>query len=117
MVPDSVGAILLQGFNMCDKCCQVEIHKQQSLFLFVCFLFFVFLFFETGFLCCSPGCPGTHFIDQAGLELRNLPASASRVLGLKACATPTPTPPPATSSNLYHEARPILKVRKDPGVA
>jgi hypothetical protein len=36
---------------------------------------------------CSPDCPGTHFIDQAGLELRNLPASASQVLGLKACAT------------------------------
>jgi hypothetical protein len=36
---------------------------------------------------CSPGCPGTHFVDQAGLELRNLPASASQVLGLKACAT------------------------------
>jgi hypothetical protein len=36
---------------------------------------------------CSPGCPGTHFVDQAGLELRNLPASASQVLGLKACAS------------------------------
>jgi hypothetical protein len=36
---------------------------------------------------CSPSCPGTHFVDQAGLELRNLPASASLVLGLKACAT------------------------------
>jgi hypothetical protein len=36
---------------------------------------------------CSPGCPGTHFVDQAGLELRNLPASASQVLGLKACTT------------------------------
>ena len=35
----------------------------------------------------SPGCPGAHFVDQAGLELRNPPASASRVLGLKACAT------------------------------
>jgi hypothetical protein len=35
----------------------------------------------------SPGCPGTHFAVQAGLELRNPPASASRVLGLKACAT------------------------------
>jgi hypothetical protein len=34
-----------------------------------------------------PGCPGTHFVDQAGLELRNQPASASQVLGLKACAT------------------------------
>uniref|UniRef100_A0A8C6GDM1 Uncharacterized protein n=1 Tax=Mus spicilegus TaxID=10103 RepID=A0A8C6GDM1_MUSSI len=28
-----------------------------------------------------------HYIYQAGLELRNPPASASRVLGLKACAT------------------------------
>jgi hypothetical protein len=27
----------------------------------------------------SPSCPGTHFVDQAGLELRNLPASASQV--------------------------------------
>jgi hypothetical protein len=35
------------------------------------------LFFESGFLC--PGCPGTHFVDHAALELRNLPASASRV--------------------------------------
>ncbi|GAB1301344.1 Serine/threonine-protein kinase [Apodemus speciosus] len=35
----------------------------------------------------SPGCPGTHFVDQAGLELRNPPASASQVLGLKVCAT------------------------------
>jgi hypothetical protein len=34
-----------------------------------------------------PGCPGTHFVDQAGLKLRNPPASASLVLVLKACAT------------------------------
>jgi hypothetical protein len=38
----------------------------------------------------SPGCHGTHFVDQAGLKLRNPPASASQVLGLKACTT---TPP------------------------
>jgi hypothetical protein len=35
----------------------------------------------------SPGCPGTHVVEQAGLELRNPPASASWMLGLKACAT------------------------------
>jgi hypothetical protein len=40
----------------------------------------------TGFLY-SPGCPGTHFVYQAGFELRNPPASASQVLGLKECAT------------------------------
>ncbi|GAB1295116.1 Protein broad-minded [Apodemus speciosus] len=33
----------------------------------------------------SPGCPRTHSVDQAGLELRNSLASASQVLGLKAC--------------------------------
>jgi hypothetical protein len=35
----------------------------------------------------SPGCPGTHSVDQAGLELRNPPASVSQVLGLKVCAS------------------------------
>jgi hypothetical protein len=35
----------------------------------------------------SPGCPGTHSVDQADLKLRNLPASASQVLGLKVCTT------------------------------
>jgi hypothetical protein len=50
------------------------------------FLVFGFWFFKTGFLR-SPGCPGTHFVDQAVLKLRNLPASASQVLGLKACTT------------------------------
>ena len=34
----------------------------------------------------SHGCPGTHSVDQTGLELRNLPASVSQVLGLKSCA-------------------------------
>jgi hypothetical protein len=59
-----------------------------SVFIHILFLFVCFLFFETEFLC-SPGCPGTHSVDQAGLELRNSPASASQVLGLKACATTT----------------------------
>ena len=62
-------------------------NKMQQAFFFVVVLFcFVFVFFETGFLC-SSGCPGTHSVDQADLELRNSPASASQVLGLKACAT------------------------------
>jgi hypothetical protein len=55
-------------------------------FLFVCLFCFVLFFWDRVSLC-SPGCPGTHSVDQAGLELRNLPASASQVLGLKACAT------------------------------
>jgi hypothetical protein len=55
-------------------------------FVFCLFGFFVFVFRDRVSLY-SPGCPGAHFVDQAGLELRNPPASASRVLGLKACAT------------------------------
>ena len=53
---------------------------------FLLFLLLLLLFWGRVSLC-SPGCPGTHFVDQSGLELRNLPASASQVLGLKACAT------------------------------
>ena len=33
---------------------------------------------------CSPSWPRTHIVDQADLELRDLSASASQVLGLKA---------------------------------
>jgi hypothetical protein len=39
------------------------------------------------FSLCSPGCPGTHSVDQAILRLRDPPASASHVLGIKMCAT------------------------------
>ena len=54
--------------------------------LFVCFWF---LFFRDRVSLYSPGGPGTHFVDQAGLELRNLTAFAPQVLGLKACANTT----------------------------
>jgi hypothetical protein len=62
--------------------------KTQRLFLLLFIYLFNLLFLDRVSLC-SPGCPGTHSVDQAGLELRNPPASvsASQVLGLKACAT------------------------------
>jgi hypothetical protein len=56
-------------------------------FVFVYVFVFVCLFFQDRVSLCSLGCPGTHFVDQAGLELRNLPTSASQGLGLKACTT------------------------------
>jgi hypothetical protein len=63
-----------------------ELH---GVFLFWFFGFFVclFLVFQDRVSLCSPGCPGTHSVDQDGLELRNPPASASQVLRLKVCAT------------------------------
>jgi hypothetical protein len=62
--------------------------------LFVYFVLFCFGFgFGFGFLVFrdrvslySPGGPGTHSVDQAGLELRNSPASASQMVRLKVCA-------------------------------
>jgi hypothetical protein len=59
------------------------------LFFVFCFLFFVFFFcfFQDRVSLCSLGCPGTHSVHQAGLELRDLPASASQVLELKVWAT------------------------------
>lgn len=46
----------------------------------------LFLFFSDRVFLCSPCYPGTLSVDQAGLELRDPPVSASHVLGLKACA-------------------------------
>ena len=97
----------------------VDVVKLECFVLF-CFVLFCFprqVFF---FLLCSPGCPGTHSVDQASLELRNLPASASRVLGI----TPgpeAPEPPPKhaalkseqgtlTSSESHSEAIPKRKL-------
>ena len=57
--------------------------RREILYIFCDFCFF---FWDRVSLY-RPGCPGTHSVDQAGLELRNLPASASQVPGLKACAT------------------------------
>jgi hypothetical protein len=54
--------------------------------LFLNYYYFLFLFPDRVSLC-SPGCPGTHSLNQVGLKLRNPPASASQVLGLKACTT------------------------------
>jgi hypothetical protein len=59
---------------------------KNHIYLFI-YLFIYLLAFRDRVSLCSPGCPGTRSVDQAGLELRNPPASASRVLGLKACAT------------------------------
>jgi hypothetical protein len=73
--------------HVCVHVCECTTHTFYNLLLF--FFFFFFWFFKTGFLCIALAVLEltTHLVDQAGLELRNPPASASRVLGLKACAT------------------------------
>jgi hypothetical protein len=66
---------------------RIPVSKQNQMKIFILFYFILFLVFPDRVSLCRPGCPGTHFVDQADLELRDPPASASRVLGLKACAT------------------------------
>ena len=56
-----------------------DLMKNVCLILFVLFLSFLDR--------ASLYSPGTHSVDQAGLELRNPSASASQVLGLKAYTT------------------------------
>jgi hypothetical protein len=57
----------------------IIVDKQPNFISFSIFLSFFVLFFETGFLCIALA----HFVDQAGLELRNPPVSASQSAGIK----------------------------------
>jgi hypothetical protein len=51
--------------------------KERYFLPSVLVLAFFFSVFQDRVSMYSPGCPGTHFVDQDGLELRNPPASAS----------------------------------------
>ena len=70
-------------FNFWIKHVYYGYNKSKKMFLFVCFCFVVVVVFRDSVSLYSPGCPGTHFVDQALLKLRNLPASDTWVLGLK----------------------------------
>jgi hypothetical protein len=70
--------------------CRTSNHETLNIFLILfIFIYFIFYFlvFRDRVSLYSPGCPGTHFVDQAGLKRRKPSASASRVLGSKVCAT------------------------------
>ena len=47
---------------------------------FFCIIIIIFL--RNRVYLYSPGCPGAHSVEQAGLELRNPPASASQSAGI-----------------------------------
>jgi hypothetical protein len=89
----SPGAGVTDGYESLCECLDWNLgplQKHQMLFFvcLFCFVFvFVFVFGRDRVSLCSPGCPGTHSVDRAGLELRNPPASASQVLSLEACGT------------------------------
>ena len=72
--------------------------------------------FQDRVLLYIPGCPGTHAVDQAGLELRNPPASATQVLGLKR-APPLPDHIDVlfTCMSMYHMHQCPQKPEEDVG--
>ena len=80
VVPSKQSISLMVIVLVCTTCGHTKVEGMP-------FKFFSFAFFQDSVSLCSPGCPGTHFVDKTGLELRNLPVSGAQVLGLKACAT------------------------------
>ena len=67
--------VLLFNFNVISI--YPEVYRLCSSFISFFLSFFFFLVFRDRVSLYSPGCSGTHFVDQAGLELRNPPASTS----------------------------------------
>jgi hypothetical protein len=62
--------------------------ESNTSILVICNIYFLGGGIETGFLCAlEPGLSWTHSVDQTGLKLKDPTASASQVLGLKACTT------------------------------
>ena len=51
--------------------------KVYILDIFIFLLLLVVVVFRDRVSLCSPDCPGTHSVDQGGLELIDLPTSAS----------------------------------------
>jgi hypothetical protein len=89
------------------------------LFLFCFVLMFCFVC-ETGFLCISLAILELT-LEHAGLELGNLPASTSQVLGLKACTT-TVWPHPGIYPINNHQTQTLLHMPtrfcwQDPDIA
>jgi hypothetical protein len=68
---------------------KIQVQDGRSHFRAISFFLFFFFFPRDRVSLCSPGCSGTHSVNQAGLKLWNPPASASQMLGLKVCATTT----------------------------
>jgi hypothetical protein len=69
-----------------DVCAGIETLTKTVLFCFVLFCFVLFCFVLFYFLAFQDRvslCPGTYSVEQPGFELRNVPVSASQVLGLK----------------------------------
>jgi hypothetical protein len=68
-----MSAHVHSGTHMRTRSRMLQFEK-YTYFAFFCFV--LFLFFKTGYFCIALAVLELIFVDQAGLELRNLPASA-----------------------------------------
>jgi hypothetical protein len=57
--------------NYATSSSQMHFSMHPFCFVLFCFVLFCFVLFWDRVSLCNPGCPGTHFVDQAGLKLRN----------------------------------------------
>jgi hypothetical protein len=71
------------GSFLCDNSSLCQVDTQNQPVQVVCLI----ILFSDRVSLCSPGCSGTHSVDQAGLECRDALVIASDVLGLKRCTT------------------------------
>jgi hypothetical protein len=69
--------MLVMGSHCFTEAPPTALRTADVIVIFCLFGWLVGWFFEDRVSLYSSGCPGTHFVDQAGLELRNPPASAS----------------------------------------
>ena len=94
----TLGKLGDEGVLFPKNTLKIVVKYLKATLLFIClFIYlFIFVFFQTGFLCVALAVLElvalavlelTLYVDQAILELRNPPASASQVLGLKVCTS------------------------------
>ena len=93
------------GHVSCQLCCACQPHLNlSSSFSSSSFFFFSFFLFSWDSLSLFIlDHPGTHSVDQAVFELRDLPTSASQMLGLKVCTITIWLLAPALDCVLSHK--------------
>jgi hypothetical protein len=90
---EMLGSVTTKLALFCSQLHCVFIPDRTFLFyLFIYLFIYLFWYFRDKIFLYCPGCPGTHFVDQAGLELRNLHASASQHAGIKGLPHHGPAP-------------------------
>ena len=73
-------SVLIPNENPRDGLNKTQAGNSHFYFVLFCFCFV----FRDRVPLCSPGCPGTHFVEQAGLKLRNPPGAGEMAQWVRA---------------------------------